>query len=148
MIRNAEVNVNLGFGQHSAQQYAIRQVPIPSPALTSSDLEPNFKVMASPAKRRAVALSPTLQGYYARLLEKLGPQGWWPARTRLEVVLGAVLAQKTTSWLTNGEALIANAGRPICEWCPLQDLLPATKGCHAEPLATLEGELREASASV
>jgi hypothetical protein len=48
-------------------------------------------------QRVAVALSQTLQGYYARLLKELGPQGWWPARTRLEVVLGTVLTQNT-SW--------------------------------------------------
>ena len=34
--------------------------------------------------------------YYQRLLEALGPQGWWPAETRLEVILGAILTQNTT----------------------------------------------------
>ena len=96
MIRNAEVNVNLGCGQHGAQQYATRRVPIPTPALTSSDLDLNFNVMASPAEPKAAALSQTLQAYYSRLLEDLGPQGWWPACTRLEVVLGAVLTQNTS----------------------------------------------------
>jgi len=33
--------------------------------------------------------------YYHRLLAELGPQGWWPARTRLEVILGAILVQNT-----------------------------------------------------
>jgi len=33
--------------------------------------------------------------YYDRLLQRLGPQGWWPARTRLEVILGAILTQNT-----------------------------------------------------
>ena len=60
--------------------------------------------MASPPERTAVALSQTLQGYYARLLEELGPQGWWPARSRLEVVLGAVLTQNT-SWQNAAQAL-------------------------------------------
>ncbi len=60
--------------------------------------------MALPAERTAVALSGTLQDYYARLLEDLGPQAWWPARTRLEVVLGAVLTQNT-SWLNAVRAL-------------------------------------------
>ncbi|HVA00428.1 MAG TPA: endonuclease III domain-containing protein [Terriglobia bacterium] len=35
--------------------------------------------------------------YYQTLLLQFGPQGWWPARTRLEVILGAVLTQNT-SW--------------------------------------------------
>lgn len=38
-----------------------------------------------------------LKEYYTRLLDKLGPQRWWPARTRLEVILGAILTQNT-SW--------------------------------------------------
>jgi endonuclease-3 related protein len=37
----------------------------------------------------------TLRQYYQTLHQRLGPQGWWPARTRLEVVLGAILAQNT-----------------------------------------------------
>jgi len=29
------------------------------------------------------------------VLRAFGPQGWWPARTRLEVILGAILVQNT-----------------------------------------------------
>src|SRR5713226_6664536 len=36
-----------------------------------------------------------LKQYYHRLLAEIGPQGWWPARTRLEIILGAILNQKT-----------------------------------------------------
>jgi endonuclease III related protein len=35
--------------------------------------------------------------YYQELVKKLGPQNWWPARTRFEVILGAILTQNT-SW--------------------------------------------------
>jgi endonuclease-3 related protein len=42
---------------------------------------------ASPAAR--------LRVIYERLLETYGPQQWWPARTPLEVVLGAYLTQNT-----------------------------------------------------
>ena len=38
-----------------------------------------------------------LEQYYKTLLQQFGPQGWWPARTRLEVILGAILTQNT-SW--------------------------------------------------
>jgi endonuclease III related protein len=44
--------------------------------------------------------------YYERLLAAFGPQGWWPARTRLEVILGAILTQNTT-W--------SNAARAIAQ---------------------------------
>ena len=37
-----------------------------------------------------------LRRFYATLLESLGPQGWWPARTRWEVIWGAILTQNTT----------------------------------------------------
>src|ERR1700758_278517 len=85
---------------------------MPTPTLTSSDRKPNFKLMVLPAERSPVAVSETLQSYYARLLEELGPQAWWPARTRLEVVLGAVLTQNT-SWLNAARALkrLRQAGR-------------------------------------
>lgn len=37
-----------------------------------------------------------LRRYYLRLLEAFGPQGWWPAKTRAEIILGAILTQNTT----------------------------------------------------
>src|ERR1700683_899484 len=37
-----------------------------------------------------------LRRIYATLLESFGPQGWWPARTRWEVICGAILTQNTT----------------------------------------------------
>lgn len=33
--------------------------------------------------------------FYRRLLRALGPQHWWPARTRFEVIVGAILTQNT-----------------------------------------------------
>ncbi|HUI43714.1 MAG TPA: endonuclease III domain-containing protein [Terriglobia bacterium] len=45
-----------------------------------------------------------LDRFYQRLLEALGPQGWWPAETRLEVILGTILTQNT-SWRNAALAL-------------------------------------------
>jgi endonuclease III related protein len=45
-----------------------------------------------------------LQQYFDRLLRELGPQGWWPARTRFEVILGAILTQNT-SWQNAAQAI-------------------------------------------
>lgn len=42
---------------------------------------------------------------YRRLLERFGPQGWWPARTPFEVIVGAILTQ-SVAW-TNVERAIA-----------------------------------------
>ncbi|MBE9528509.1 MAG: endonuclease III domain-containing protein [Proteobacteria bacterium] len=33
--------------------------------------------------------------YYNALFERFGPQMWWPARTRFEVIVGAILTQNT-----------------------------------------------------
>ena len=45
-----------------------------------------------------------LKQYYTRLLAQLGPQGWWPGRTRLEVILGAILTQNT-AWTNAARAV-------------------------------------------
>ena len=44
----------------------------------------------------ASAQSEILRRFYTTLLESFGPQGWWPARTRWEVIWGAILTQNTT----------------------------------------------------
>ena len=46
---------------------------------------------------------------FDRLFASYGPQGWWPAQTRLEVVVGAVLTQ-ATAW-RNVELALANLRR-------------------------------------
>ena len=50
-----------------------------------------------------------LETYYEELFRQFGPQGWWPARTRLEVILGAILTQNT-AW-TNVEKAMGNLKR-------------------------------------
>ena len=47
--------------------------------------------------------------YFRRLERHFGPQHWWPARTRFEVILGALLTQNT-SW-KNVEKALANLRR-------------------------------------
>lgn len=47
-----------------------------------------------------------LLAIYGALLEAFGPQRWWPARTRFEVVVGAILTQGT-NW-RNVERAIAS----------------------------------------
>ncbi len=46
---------------------------------------------------------------YERLLARFGPQRWWPARSRFEVIVGALLMQQT-AW-RNVEVAIANLRR-------------------------------------
>jgi endonuclease-3 related protein len=47
-----------------------------------------------------------IQSYYRALFEAWGPQNWWPARSRFEVIVGAYLTQNT-AW-TNVEKALAN----------------------------------------
>ena len=49
-------------------------------------------ISKKPRKERAQA---DVRRYYAALLERWGPQHWWPAQSRFEVIVGAFLAQNT-----------------------------------------------------
>ena len=49
---------------------------------------------------------PQLHEIYVSLFETYGPQNWWPARTRAEMMLGAILTQNT-AW-TNVEKAISS----------------------------------------
>lgn len=48
----------------------------------------------------------TIRAMYEAMLGSLGHQHWWPAETRIEMIVGAILAQNT-AW-TNVERAIAN----------------------------------------
>ncbi|MFQ5899977.1 MAG: endonuclease III domain-containing protein [Thermodesulfobacteriota bacterium] len=52
------------------------------------------------------SLGPKLTGFFYTLFSSFGPQHWWPAKTRFEVVIGAILTQNT-SW-KNVEKAISN----------------------------------------
>ncbi|UOQ92120.1 endonuclease III domain-containing protein [Halobacillus shinanisalinarum] len=45
------------------------------------------------------------QFIYNRLFEHYGPQGWWPAETRFEMMIGSILVQNT-SWRNVEKALL------------------------------------------
>jgi endonuclease III related protein len=48
-------------------------------------------------KASRVESQPPLDEYFNSLFTALGPQHWWPGKTKFEVILGAVLTQNT-SW--------------------------------------------------
>jgi len=52
------------------------------------------------------ALTGKLLDIYQRLLDRYGPQHWWPAETPLEMIVGAILTQ-SAAWV-NVEKAIAN----------------------------------------
>jgi endonuclease III related protein len=67
----------------------------------SSGAQGKRRANSRPEARDTIAQRPTgteagdLDRYYERLLAEYGPQGWWPAKGRLEVILGAILTQNT-----------------------------------------------------
>ncbi|MDP2941728.1 MAG: endonuclease III domain-containing protein [Candidatus Omnitrophota bacterium] len=58
------------------------------------------------ADKSQVALSDRLKRIYKKLYASFGPQGWWPADSPFEVMVGAILTQNT-NWL-NVEKAIRN----------------------------------------
>jgi endonuclease III related protein len=53
-----------------------------------------------------------LPAIYSKLLQAFGPQKWWPAQTRFEVIIGAILTQNT-NW-GNVEKALDNLKRANC----------------------------------
>ena len=49
-------------------------------------------------------LAGLLNEVYSRLLNRYGPQGWWPAESPFEVIVGAILTQ-STAWVNVEKAL-------------------------------------------
>jgi len=83
-----------------------------------------------------VMVQPTpsiIREIYKRLFKKFGPQGWWPGRTRFEIIVGAILTQNT-NW-KNVEQAIANLRRAGV-------LTPA--GMNAVPVKKLAALIRPA----
>ncbi len=74
-----------------------------------------------------------LMDYYDAMLGAFGPQGWWPGRTRFEVMAGAVLTQNT-AW-TNVEKAIRKLKKAR---------LLTPERLAATPEADLAGHIRSA----
>lgn len=78
-------------------------------------------------------LDKTLKAYYDSLYAAFGAQGWWPGRTRFEVITGAILTQNT-AW-TNVEKAIANLKK---------ERLLSLSAMRAAPAERLAGCIRPA----
>lgn len=85
----------------------------------------------APGERMRVELTRSLTAIYQRLLDRFGPQGWWPGETPFEVVVGAILTQ-STAW--------ANVARAIANLKGAGVFSPAA--LRALPLERLEELVR------
>ncbi len=87
----------------------------------------------------------TLRAVYTRLLARYGAQGWWPAATAFEMIVGAVLTQHT-AWTNVERALgrlqaagaLSLEGLRALDVATLADLI-APAGSRARKAATLRG---------
>jgi len=66
---------------------------------------PNYQITQSPNPSAPPRLHGEIPFYYTALLSRYGPQNWWPARSRFEVIVGAYLTQNT-NWSNVEKALI------------------------------------------
>jgi endonuclease-3 related protein len=89
---------------------------------------PSAHDLLPPRRRR-----PLLRAFFDRLSSAYGPQHWWPARTPLEVVVGAILTQNT-AWRNVERAFAALERADALDWRVLD----------AMPTETLAGLIRPA----
>jgi len=84
---------------------------------------------SEPTRRRPAALG----AWYEALEKAWGPQGWWPGRTRFEVIAGAILTQ-AVAW-TNAEKAIRTLRR---------EGLLSVEAIRAAPPGAIERAIRPA----
>ena len=70
---------------------------------------PNYRITQLPNPSASPRLRGEIPSYYTALLARYGPQNWWPARSRFEVIVGAYLTQNT-NW-SNVEKAMLNLRR-------------------------------------
>jgi endonuclease-3 related protein len=72
---------------------------------------PNYEITKSSPHLRVSALNDksSILSYYTSMLRRYGPQNWWPAQSRFEVIVGAYLTQNT-NW-GNVERAMGNLSR-------------------------------------
>jgi endonuclease-3 related protein len=73
-----------------------------------------------------------LRTAYRLLLDRFGPQGWWPAAGPLEVIIGAVLTQNT-SWRGVEAAIAGLRSRRLLALAPLLRLPPGRLAAIIRP---------------
>jgi endonuclease III related protein len=78
-------------------------------AATASGPQPAAALLGTEPRTSTVGPRQALLEFYDELFRMLGPQHWWPGRTRFEMIVGAILTQ-STAW-SNVERAIGNLRR-------------------------------------
>ena len=98
--------------------------------------------LASDAARRR-----TVRMILRRLERAYGPQHWWPARTKTEVVVGAILTQNT-AW-AGVERAVANLRQAgLLSWSALRDVAEAELAERIRPAGTFRVKAKRLKAFV
>jgi len=84
-------------------------------------------------RRKETHAGDALMDFYDRLYSAFGAQGWWPARTRFEMIVGAILTQNT-AW--------SNVEKAIASLRSARMITP--KSMHAAAVEDLAGHIRSA----
>lgn len=63
----------------------------------------------------------TLRAFFDAMMAAYGPQGWWPAKTPTEVIIGAILTQNT-AWRNVERAIDNLRSAGALDWAVLRDL--------------------------
>jgi len=95
---------------------------------------------ADPIKRRFL-------GLYRALFRRFGPQRWWPAKTPLEVAVGAILTQNT-AWSNVERALERLAARRLLDVRRLRALSEADLARLIRPSGTYRVKARRLKALI
>ncbi|HZU31662.1 MAG TPA: hypothetical protein VFB79_11130, partial [Candidatus Angelobacter sp.] len=80
----------------------------PMPAVNKKGPRTQVRRLISPAIAD-LDVQKQIISYYVALVARYGPQNWWPAQSRFEVIVGAYLTQNT-NW-SNVEKAMANLRR-------------------------------------
>jgi endonuclease III related protein len=73
-----------------------------------------------------------LHTYYNALFAAHGPQHWWPARTRFEIIVGAILTQNT-SWKNVERAMANLRAAKLLSPAAIQSVCSASLAKHLRP---------------
>lgn len=92
---------------------------------------PTYQITQLPNSSAPPRLRGEITLYYTALLSRYGPQNWWPAHSRFEVIIGAYLTQNT-NW-SNVEKALLNLRRAR---------RLSVKGMREAPLDELEALVR------
>jgi endonuclease-3 related protein len=103
---------------------ARRRAVDPGPPLTPPPLRPR----PDPLRARLLRL-------YEGLARRYGPQGWWPARSRAEVVIGAILTQNA-AWRNVERAIARLRAAGALDLAALRALPPARLAALVRPSGT------------